>query len=170
MEGDGKVFDELAEVHALVGDVVEYGFLPVALILHVANLHVESEALGYLSALYHGLVLAGLCLPVLVHVYLPCQAVDALNVVGRFQVGLLHLQLYEAACQSDHADVVAGACLNGHYVALFQRQVVHVVVVSLPGVLELHLHEVGGVLVSWHVGQPVVGVKLPVLAPYGFAA
>ena len=170
VEGSCQVLDELAEVHALVGDVIEDGLLAVALILHVANLHVQTEALGNLAALDHCLVLAGLGLAELVHVNLAGNAVDAPDVVGRLQVSLFQLQLHQTACQRHHADVVAGVCLDGHDVALLQRQVVHVVVIALAGVLELHLHEVGRFLVARHVGQPVVGVELAVLSAYCLVA
>ena len=41
MEGGSEVLDELSEVYTLVGDVVEDGLVAIALILHVANLHVS---------------------------------------------------------------------------------------------------------------------------------
>ena len=42
MEGLGKHLDELAEVHSLVGYVVEYRLVAVALILHIAYLHLQA--------------------------------------------------------------------------------------------------------------------------------
>ena len=170
MEGGSEVLDELSEVDALVGDVVEDGLLSVALVLHVANLHLQSESLGNLSALYHRLVLTCLCLAELLHVALSCQPVDALDVVGALQVRLLYLEVDEPSGEGDHADVVSRAGLHGHDVALLQRQVVHVVIVCLACVLELHLHEVGALCVAWHVGQPVVGVQLSVLSSDGGGA
>ena len=53
MESGCKVFDELAEIHAFVRNIVEYCLVAIALLLHVAYLHLQSESLGYLSALYH---------------------------------------------------------------------------------------------------------------------
>lgn len=46
LEGLGKHLYELAEIYALVGYIIEDSLVAVALILHVANLHVELEALG----------------------------------------------------------------------------------------------------------------------------
>ena len=60
--------DELAEIDALVGNVVEDGLVAVALIFHVAYLHVQSEVLGNLARLDHGVVLAGFGFLVLQHV------------------------------------------------------------------------------------------------------
>ena len=60
--------------------------------------------------------------------------------------------------------------LHGHDVALVEVQVVHVVVVTFAGVLELHFHKVGALGVARHVGKPVVGVELLVLTAYGAAA
>jgi hypothetical protein len=36
--------------------------------------------------------------------------------------------------------------------------------------LELHLYQVGGILIARHVSQPVVGVQLAVLSPYSLMA
>ena len=38
----GQDPDELAEVHALVSDIIEDGFIPIALIFHIANFHVQA--------------------------------------------------------------------------------------------------------------------------------
>ena len=94
--------------------------------------------------------------------------IDAPDVVGRLDVSLLQLQRDEASGKRDDTDVVARIGLYCHDVALLQVEVVHVVVVSLACILELHLNEVGFVGVSRHVGQPVVGVELSVLSSTGF--
>ena len=60
--------------------------------------------------------------------------------------------------------------LDGNDVAFLQLQLVHVVVVAFAGVLELHLYEVGIVCVARHIGKPVVGVELSVLAANGLMA
>ena len=91
MECFGEHLDELSEIHALVGDIIEYRLVAVALVFHVANLHLQSEILGYLSALYHRVVFPALGLAKLVHVGGTCNAVDASDVVGRLEVGLLDL-------------------------------------------------------------------------------
>ena len=82
MEGVSQNLDELSEVNALVGDIVEYRLVAVALILHVAYLHLQSEVLCYLTALYHGAVFAAFCLIILVHVGWLRNAIDALYFVG----------------------------------------------------------------------------------------
>ena len=58
VEGVGKNLDELTEVYALVCDIVENRFVAVALIFHVANLHVKIKILGNLARLNHRVVLA----------------------------------------------------------------------------------------------------------------
>ena len=170
MEGGCQVFNQLAEVHALVGDIIEDGLLAVALIFHVANLHLQTQVLGNLTTLNHRLVLASLGLVIFVHVHLAGQAIHALNLLAALQVGLLHLQGHQSSCQCHHADVVTRAGLHGHDVAFLQWQVVHVVIVAFAGVLKLHLHQVGRLSVARHVGQPVVGVQLAVLSSHGSAA
>ena len=91
MEGGSQVLDQLAEVHTLIGDIVEDSLVAVALIFHVANLHLQSQSLGNLSALYHRGVLTRLGLTVFIHIYRTGYAIHALDVVGTLQVGLLQL-------------------------------------------------------------------------------
>ena len=167
MEGRSQVFDQLTEVHTLIGDVVEDGLIAVALILHVTDFHVQSQTFGYLTALDHRTMLTGLCFPTFLQVGLTGNAVDALDVISRFQVGLLHLEVHESACQRHNTYVVTRTSLYSHHVSLFQFEVVHVVVVSFAGVLELYLYEVCGLHVARHVSQPVIGVQLSVLSTYG---
>ena len=163
MESLGQHLDELPEVDTLVGDVVEDGFVAVALILHIAYFHLQSEVFGYLPALYHGVVLATFGLVVFVHVHRFGYAVDTLDVVGRLQVGLLHLQCDESAGERYHPDVMSRTGFHGYCVAFLQVEIVHVVVVSFPRVLELHLHEVGALGIAGHISQPVVSVQLLIL-------
>ena len=107
---------------------------------------------------------------VFLHVYRTGYAVDAANFLRTLQVGFLQLQFYQSSGQRYHTDVVARIGLDGNHVAFLQLQVVDVVVISLAGVLELNLHQVGVFNVAWHIGQPIVGVQLSVLAPYGLMA
>ena len=163
MESGRKVFDELSEVYPFVGYIIEDGLVAVALILHVAYLHLQAQALGYLPRAYHGVVLTGLGLLIFGHVHILGLAVDALNVVGALQISLFQLQLHQLSRQRNHADVVPRTSLHGHDVAFLQVQMVHVMIVALAGILELHLNQVGRFAVSRHVGQPVVCVELSVL-------
>ena len=68
LERVGKYAYQLAEIHALVGDVIENGLGPVALILHVANLHVEAKLLGYLARTDHRVMLTSHGLLILLEV------------------------------------------------------------------------------------------------------
>ena len=163
MEGGGQILDELAEVHTLVGDVVEDGLVAVSLILHVADFHLQSEVLGNLSALYHRAVLAPFGLLVFLHIRILGDSVDALDVVGTFQVCLFHLQFHQSPSECHHADVVSRTGFHGHPVAFFQVEFIVVVVIPFSRILELHFHKVGVVGIARHVVQPVVGVQLVVL-------
>ncbi len=169
VEGCRQVLDQLSEVHASVRDVVEDGLLSVALELHVANLHLQSQILGYLSALYHRLVLASLGLRVFLQVHLAGQAVDAPWLLALLERRLPHLQPHESSRQRDDAYVVSRRGLHGHYVALVYVQVVGVAVVSLSCVLELHLHEVACLFVVREVGHVVVHVVLACVASAALA-
>ena len=168
MEGLGQHLDELTEVDALVGDIIEDGLIAVALILYVANFHLQAEVFGNLSALYHRRMLTALSLLIFLHVDGLSDAIDALDVVGRLQVGFFQLQTHETAGERYHADVVTGVGLHGNDVAFLQVEVVDIMVIALAGVLKLHLDQVGRLGVARHVGQPVVGIELLVLPPHAF--
>ena len=60
--------------------------------------------------------------------------------------------------------------LHSHNVAFLQFQVVHIMVISLAGMLELYLHQIRRVLIARHVSQPVVGVELSILSAYSLMA
>ena len=68
-ESFGQYLDELPEVHASVRDIVENGFVPVALVFHIADFHLQSQFLGNLARTYHGVVLTAFGLFVLFHVH-----------------------------------------------------------------------------------------------------
>ena len=165
-----KYFDELAEVHASFCNVVENGFVAIALIFHITDLHVEVKAFGYLSGAYHGRVLAGLGFGIFVHVYRFCFAVNAFDVVLRFDVGLTHLQWDKAACQCYYANVMSGGCFYGNDVAFFQRNFIAVAVITFAGIFELHFYQVAFIVIAGDVGKPVVCVELLVLSSATFGA
>ena len=170
MECVGQNLDQLAEIHTFVGYIIEDCLVAVALILHVTNLHLQSQVLCYLSALNHCGVLAPLSLAAFVQVGLARYTVYAPYLVGRLQIGFLYLHLHEPSRERHHTDVVSRISFYSHNVALLQVKTVHIVVVTLAGVLELHLNQVGAELVSRHVGQPVVCVQLAVLPSHGVLA
>ena len=82
MEGIGEHLDELTEIDTFVGDVVEYRLVAIALVFHVTDLHLQTEVLGDLSALYHRAMLTALRLLALLDIHRLGDAVDALDVVG----------------------------------------------------------------------------------------
>ena len=166
MESICQHLDQLSEVYSFVGDVIEDSLVAVTLILHIANLHLQSQVFGYLSALYHSTVLTALCLLPFLEVHGLGYAVDTLDVVGRTKVGFLDLQFHQSSCQCHHANIVTRIGLYGYNVSLLQVQVVHVVVVTLACILELHFHKVCALCIARYVGKPVVCVQLAVLSTY----
>ena len=82
MESSSQILDQLTEIHTFVGNIIEDGFVAVALILHITNLHVQSQTFGYLAALNHRGMLTGLCLLELLDVGLAGNAVDTFDIVG----------------------------------------------------------------------------------------
>ena len=163
VEGLGQHLDELTEVHTAVGDVVEDGFQPIALIFHVADFHLESQFLGNLSAADHGIVFAGLGFLELLHVHGAGLAVDTLELLGILGRCALHLQQDELAGEGHRSDIMSGRCLYGHDVAFLQRQMVGVMVIPLSGVLELHFDEVCRLCVAGDVGKVVEDIELAAL-------
>ena len=94
---------------------------------------------------------ASLCLLAFVKVYLLGDTIDAFDIILRLEICLLQLQFYESAGECNHTDVVTRVSFHSHYIALFEVQVVHIMVISLSGILELHFHKVGAFCVTWYV-------------------
>ena len=170
VEGISKHLDELTEVYSLIGDIVENSLVAITLILYVSDFHLQSQVQGNLSALNHGSMLAALCFLAFVEVYLLGNAIDALDVVLRLEICLLQLQFHESTGECNHTDVVTRVGFHSHYVALFEVEVIHIMVISLSGILELHFYEVGALGITWHVCEPVVCVQLSVLSSHRLAA
>lgn len=152
--------DEFAEIYALVGDVVEDGLLPIALILYVADFHVQLQVFGNLARAYHGVLLFGFGLLVLLEVGRTCMAVDASYLGAGLELGFAHLQGHKASRETHDTDVVPRLCFYGDDVALAEQEVVVVAVIALSRVLKLHFYEVGHRVVARYVGHVVVSVEL----------
>ena len=151
MESFCQYFDKLPEIHAFVGDIVEDGLVTVALVFHVTDLHLQSQVLCYLPALNHCAVFSAFGLSELVHIGLLCDSVDTANLIGRFQVCFFDLQFHQPPSERHHTDVVAWISFNGYDIAFLQVEAVHIVIISLACVLELHFHKVGGFRVAGNV-------------------
>ena len=161
----GQHLDELAEVDPFVGDVVEDGLVAIALILDVADFHVEVQVLGNLAGPDHGVVLLGLGLFELLEVVGLGLAVDPLELgIVDLDVVLLHLQQHQPAGKGHLADVVPRRSLDGYQIARHEPDVSRVAVVPFAGILEPHLDQVGVVVRLGNVGQPVVDLELRPLA------
>ena len=159
MERIGKHFDELAEVHALIGNVIEYGFIAVALILYVANFHVEFETFGDLARLNHSVVFASLGFLEFFDVGRLGFAVDAFDLGIGLDVGALHLKHNQFAGHCNCTDIVSGRCFNDYHVTGFEGQIGAVAVESLAGILELHLYDVEVGKAARNVLEPIVAMQ-----------
>ena len=60
MKGFCQHADEFTEIYTPIGYIVEDGFAPIALVLNVAYLHLQTQRLGYLTRLNHGAMLPAL--------------------------------------------------------------------------------------------------------------
>ena len=152
VESLGKDFDKLAEVDTTLGYVVEYSLYLVALILHVANLHIQPHLGSYLSRLNHRVVLQGYrLLPTLNVVWASLAVYLLVLAIERGEAHSLNLLGNHIARQRYDTYVVARRRLDSDDVATLERQVVDVAVVRATCVLETHLK---------YVGRYVVGILL----------
>ena len=163
MKGVCQHLDQLSEIHTLVGNIIEYGLVAVALIFHITDFHLQIKVLGYLTTLDHGVMLSRFGLIILVHIHGFGNTVNAFDVVSRLEVGLLDLQFHQSSRERHHTDVMSGIGFHGNDVAFFQFQSVHVMVIALTGVFKLHLHQVSALCIARHISQPVERVELTVL-------
>ena len=154
--------DELSEVHAFVGYVVENGLIAVTLIFHIAYFHVQAKFIGNLSTLNHGVVLACLCLIILIHIHVASKAIYALYIVSRLEVCFLYLHDGETAGKRNNTDIVTWCGFNGNPVAFFQVKSVDIVVVCLTCILKLYLYKVSTLIIAGNICEPVVHVELMV--------
>ena len=136
LECVGKNADQLAEVYAFVGDIVENGLCPVALKLDITNLHIQVKIGGYLARTDHGGVLAVARIAKLLHIGFRGLAEDSLDFRIGGHVGLLHLQAHERTGEHHLADVVPRRSLHGHPITLSERYTVRIAVESRAGVFE----------------------------------
>ena len=162
MEGIGKNLDEFAEIDTTVGNVVENGFVAVALILDIADFHLKLKVFGDLASTQHGVILSRLGLVILLHVGRTCLAIDTTNLGAGLEICLLHLQQDETAGQRDNADVVTGLRLDSHNVALDEVKVIIVAIEPLARVLELNFNIVGRIQIAGNARQIVIDVQLVV--------
>ena len=155
----GKNLDELTEVDAFVGDIIEYRFVAIALIFHVADLHVEFQIFGNLACADHRVVLFGSGFLESVEIGRFGFTEHAFNLGVAFHAGFAHLSGYEFPGQGDLTDIVAWRGFNSDNVADREWQMERVAVESFPGVLELYFNNVETRLMAGNVGQPVVAVQ-----------
>ena len=165
VEGVGQHANEFAEVHTRVGNVVENRFVAVALIFDVADFHIQFERFGNLSALDHRIVLTTAGFVPFFDVRGACFSIHAFDFSCVFGLCLFHLQGHKRAGERYGADVVAGRGFDGHHVAFLQVKVIVVAEITLAGVLKLHFHEIGELVVAGNVAIVVVSVKLMFGAP-----
>ncbi len=152
MEPLGEDLDELAEIDALVGDVIEDGLDFVALVLDVADFHVEPHVGSNLTRENHRLVLQGDGLLPPLDVVGLGLAIDFLVLaVVRSEARAAHLPGHHVARERDDAYVVARRSLDRHDVALFEGKVVDVLVERTARILEPDLED---------IGRHVVGILL----------
>ena len=156
----GKDLNQLAEIDSFVGNVVEDSLDFIALILHVANLHVKPHIGGNLARENHRLMLQGDgLLPTLDIVGLGLAVDFAEFAVLGVEPRATHLLEDHIARQRDDADIVTRSGLDGYNITALKLQVVDILVESATGILESYLENIAlsvlGVLL-----QPILLVEL----------
>ena len=147
MEPFGEYLDQFAEVDALVGDIIEDGLDLVALVLHVADLHVQPHVGGDLTGGDHRLVLQRDGLLPAFDIVGFGLAVDLLELaVAGVESRAAHLARHQIARQRNDADIVAGRGLDRHDIAAFQRLVGRILIERPARILEAHLDDIVGQL------------------------
>lgn len=163
-------FDELPEIDAAVGDVIEYGFATVALVFHIAYLHLQTEVFCNLAGAYHRVVFQSLGLFVFLNVYLARFSVYAFDFHIGFQARFLHLEQHQTSCQRDRTDIVSGGGFDSHHITFLKREFIGIEVETFPGVLELYLYHIRIVLRTRYAFQIIEGIELSYVSAASLAA
>ena len=163
VESLGEDLDQLAEIDTALGYVVEYGLYLVTLILHVADLHVETHLGRDLASLYHGVVFERYSLLPALDVVWFCLAVYLLVLaVEGGEARAAYLFGHHVARERYDTYVVSGRCLNGHDIAPFEIEVVDILIIRAARILEAHLVYVGGYVVGiWIQPRRLVELEAP---------
>ena len=156
----GENLDQFAEIDPFVGDIVENGLDLIALILHVADLHVEFHVGGDPARADHRIMFERDGLLPFLDIVGFGLAIDFLELaVLRVEAHPLHLAGDQIARQRDDPDIVAGRRLDGDDVAPPQRQVIHIAVIALARIFEADLENIGRKHLG-HILQPIERVQL----------
>ena len=160
LEDVGQHLDELAEIDASVGDIIENRLIAVALILYIADFHIQPEFGCNLAGAYHRVGLARLRLFEAFKVGSLRFAEDTQNLGVLAVVGALHLQLDQTPRHGHSADVVPRIGLHCHHVALVNVKVSAVAIEAATRILEMHLDKVIIYRVTGDVGKPVAAMQI----------
>ena len=153
LEHVGQHLDQLSEVDTLIGDVIENCLVAIALILDVANLHLQSQIDGNLARADHRVLLASLGLLITFHVRRLSLAENTQYLSVFAQVDALHLILDQSAGQPYTSHIMTRIGLNGHPIATLEGDVGAVAVEAASRVLEQHLNNFK--IVVGHILKPV---------------
>lgn len=164
-EDVGKHLYQLPEIDTVLGYIIEYRLISIALILYVAYLHIEAQILGDFAGLYHRIVLAGLGLLIFLYIIGLCLAIHSFQLGLMFRGMFAHLQRHQPPYQRYLAYVMTGRRLYGNDIAHLQLQVRRIAIVSLARILEAYLYQIALLLRLGQVGKPVGKVELRFAPP-----
>ena len=150
MELLSKDLDKLAEIDTTIGNIVEYRLNLIALILNIANLHIQAHIGSDLARANHCFVFEGDGLLPLLDIVRASLAVNLLKLaILRIEAKTLHLACHHIARKRDDTYIVTGRSLYCHNIAHLQLQVVDILIEGTASILKSYLK---------NIGRKVVGV------------
>ena len=157
VEGACQLTNQVAEIHALLGRVVERGARIVALVLHIGELHADAQTLDDLTGFAEGVLFALTRRVPQGDVVVVRFACDALQLVVVLDLAELQLALDQFSCQAHHAHIVAGLEVDDHHVSHVNGQGIGPTHVGLAVVFEAQFHDVvrGGAVGQGNAFEPV---------------
>ena len=156
----GKILDELTEVHAAIGNVIEDGLGAVALEFHVADFHFQAQVIGQYAGSDHGFLFPGYGFLPTLYVVWTRFAVDFPDFRRlRVHALALHLPAHDGTFQRHDSQIMPRGGLHHHQVPGFDALAGCIHIESLPGILETHL-KVGIELLLRDALEVIVNLKL----------
>lgn len=153
----GQLLDQVTEIHAVIGRVVERCFGAVSLELYVREFHAKSCLLDDLAGTVHGGSFLLLHFAQFLQITLIGDAVDGADLLVVVYLFLEHLQAYEFTFQRYGADVMPVRYVYYHWVAGGQVESVYVAEEIFASSLESYFYDVELLKRGWyfHIAEPV---------------
>ena len=121
----GKDFNQLAEIHPIVGDIIEDSLTTITLKFDVTDFHIEFHIVSNLASANHGVVFTGFSFVVFLHINRFYFTVNsAYFITLHIDMIFLYLAEHESPHKCNDSDIVTGICFYSHHIAFFDRDMV----------------------------------------------